>query len=184
MPGTMTRRTMALVSRRSAGSGEVMDDAQAEYTWFYRTEFRAVVQTAYLVLHDRQQAEDVAQEAFTQLLLHWRKISRYERPDAWVRRVAIRLAARAAKRERRRSLVERDERPDAAMPVRDLDLIRALRELPPQQRAAIALYYFEDRPTAEVAHILGCTESTATVHLHKARKRLAGILGEESLDVS
>jgi hypothetical protein len=62
--GAMTGRTMARILRRPAVDiGEVMDDAQAEYTWFYRTEFRAVVQTAYLVLHDRQQAEDVAQEA-------------------------------------------------------------------------------------------------------------------------
>jgi RNA polymerase sigma factor (sigma-70 family) len=176
---------MALVPPRSpVETGEIMDDAQAEFTWFFRAEFRAVVQTAYLVLHDREHAEDVAQEAFTQLLVHWKKVSRYERPDAWVRRVAIRLASRAAKRERRRTALERDERPDATMSVRDLDLVRALRELPPQQRAAIALYYFEDRPTAEVAHILECSESTATVHLHKARKRLADILGEEALDVS
>jgi RNA polymerase sigma-70 factor (ECF subfamily) len=162
---------------------EAMDDAQAEYTWFFRTEFRAVVQTAYLVLHDRHRAEDVAQEAFTQLLLHWKKVSRYERPDAWVRRVAIRLAARQAKRERRRGEIERDERPDATIAPQDVDLMRALRQLPPQQRAAVALYYFEDRPTAEVAHILGVSESTATVHLHKARKRLADVLGEEALDV-
>jgi RNA polymerase sigma-70 factor (ECF subfamily) len=160
-----------------------MDEAAADYTWFFRTEFRAVAQTAYLVLHDRQRAEDVAQEAFTQLLVHWKKVSRYQRPDAWVRRVAIRLAARMAKRERRRADIERDDRPETTMPERDLDLVRALRALPPQQRAAIALHYFEDRPTAEVAQILGCTESTATVHLHKARKRLAEILGEEAIDV-
>jgi hypothetical protein len=43
-----------------------------------------VVQTAYLVLHDRQRAEDVAQEAFTQLFVHWKRVSRYQRPDAWV----------------------------------------------------------------------------------------------------
>lgn len=175
---------MTRMRRRAApGPGEAMDDTQAEYTWFFRTEFRAVVQTAYLVLHDRHRAEDVAQEAFIQLLVHWKKVSRYERPDAWVRRVAIRLASRQAKRERRRADIERDERPDATLSPPDLDLIRALKQLPTQQRAAVALYYFEDRPTAEIAHILGCSESTATVHLHKARKRLAGLLGEEALDV-
>jgi RNA polymerase sigma-70 factor (ECF subfamily) len=182
LPGAMGATTMTRLRRRIGGPDGSMDEATAEYTWFFRAEFRAVAQTAYLVLHDRQRAEDVAQEAFTQLLVHWRKVSRYERPDAWVRRVAIRLAARAAKRERRRADLERDERSDSPMPERDLDLARALRSLPPQQRAAIALYYFEDRPTAEVAHVLGCTESTATVHLHRARKRLAEILGEEALD--
>ena len=56
---------MMRTRRRSvAGPVEAMDEAEAEYTWFFRAEFRGVVQTAYLVLHDRQRAEDVAQEAF------------------------------------------------------------------------------------------------------------------------
>ena len=169
--------------RLAAGPVEAMDEAEAEYTWFFRAEFRGVVQTAYLLLHDRQRAEDVAQEAFTQLLVHWRKVSRYERPEAWVRRVAIRLASRTAKRERRRVDLEQAAMPEPREPTRDLDLIAALRALPARQRAAVALYYFEDRPTSEVAYILGCSESTATVHLHKARRRLADLLGQEALDV-
>ncbi len=53
------------------------------------------------------------------------------------------------------------------------------------QRAAIVLFYFEDLPVAEIAHILDCAEPTARVHLHRARKRLAEVLGEEvSEDVS
>jgi DNA-directed RNA polymerase specialized sigma24 family protein len=54
--------------------------------------------------------------------------------------------------------------------------------LSPQQRAAVALFYFEDRPTPEIAAILGCSESTAKVHLFKSRKHLAAVLGEEDLD--
>ncbi len=41
------------------------------------------------------------------LHVHWRTVSRYERPDAWVRRVAIRLATRSARRERIRPSLER-----------------------------------------------------------------------------
>lgn len=67
--------------RSAAGPVEAMDEAEAEYTWFFRAEFRGVVQTAYLVLHDRQRAEDVAQEAFTRLLVHWRKVVR----TGWLR---------------------------------------------------------------------------------------------------
>jgi RNA polymerase sigma factor (sigma-70 family) len=61
----------------------------------------------------------------------------------------------------------------------DVDVLRAIRDLSGMQRAAVVLFYFEDRPLAEVADMLGCTESTARVHLHRARKRLAEILGEE-----
>ena len=63
-----------------------------EYAAFYRAEFPHVVRTSYLIVHDRQRAEEIAQEAFIQLLIHWGKVSRYEQPGAWVRRVAIRIA--------------------------------------------------------------------------------------------
>ena len=57
-----------------------MADRTDEYTWFSRTEFRSVVRTAYLVLRDVQRAEDVAQDAFTQLYVHWPKVAPHERP--------------------------------------------------------------------------------------------------------
>ena len=93
--------------------------------------------------------------------------------------MAIRLTLRALRRERlwqlvRGGLLQRE--PDR--PSRH-DVDAAIRRLPGSQRAAIVLHYYEDRPTAEVAAILGCTESTARVHLHHARKRLALLLGED-----
>lgn len=158
--------------------------ADAEYALLFRDEFPAVVRTVFLILHDRQGAEDVAQEAFTQLLVHWRKISRYELPEAWVRRVAIRLAVRGLRREGLRSALHREVEPPSVTSPVDVDLVRAVRSLPPQQRAAIALFYFEDQPVSEIARILDCSESTAKVHLFKARQRLAGLLGEDTVDVS
>lgn len=59
----------------------------------------------------------------------------------------------------------------------DANFWRAVRSLPTRQAQAIALHYLEDRSVADVAAILGCTESTAKVHLHKGRKNLAGRLG-------
>jgi RNA polymerase sigma-70 factor (ECF subfamily) len=47
----------------------------------------------------------------------------------------------------------------------------------------VALFYLEDRPMAEIAQILGCSKATVKVHLFKARKRLAELLGEEHVDV-
>lgn len=159
----------------------VIDDG---YASFYRAEYPHVVRTSYLIVHDRQRAEDVAQEAFIQLLTHWRKVSRYEQPGAWVRRVAIRLASRVARRELRRPSLERQSEPPLALEAQDLDLLNAIRQLTPRQRAAVALYYFEDRPLPEVAHILECSHAAAKVHVFNARKRLAVLLGEEVVDVA
>jgi RNA polymerase sigma-70 factor (ECF subfamily) len=152
---------------------------ELEYAWFFRAEFPSVVRTVFLVLRDRGRAEDIAQDAFIQLYTHWRKVSQYERPEAWVRRVAIRMAVRQAQRDRRRPLVERaaDRTPDDHEP--DLDLAGAMRALSPTQRAVVILYYYEDRPTAEIVEILGMSQSTVRVHLSRARRHLGKLLREE-----
>ena len=121
----------------------------------------------------------LTQEAFIQLLSHWRKVSRYERPEAWVRRVAIRLAVRTLKRERVRAVLERETPRDDAPRPPDVDLADALRQLPLKQRTCVLLFYFEDRPISDIVDILGISEGAVKVHLHRARQRLAQLLGEE-----
>jgi len=127
-------------------------------------------------------AEEITQDAFVQLYRNWAKVSRYDRPDLWVRRVAIRQAQRERHRSWRRPALElRAAGPDvvpALTEPRD-DVLAAVRALPCQQRAVVVLFYFEDRPMPEIARIVGCSVSTGWSHLHNARKRLASVLGEE-----
>lgn len=149
------------------------------YDLLFTTEYAAVMRTVYLIVHDLDRAEDIAQDAFLQLLRHWRKVSRYDRPGAWVRRVAIRLAVDVLKRERMRSILERRAAPVIGGAPPEIDVLGAVRRLAPYQRAAVVLFYFEDRPVAEVADIMGCAGATARVHLHRGRQRLAELLGEE-----
>ena len=156
-------------------------EAESAFAWLFRDEYPAIVRTAYLMLGDRAAAEDVAQEAFARLYARWRRISRYERPGAWVRRVAIRLASRARRRmPRLEPVVEEATGPETPA---DLDLHRAVLALPPNQRAAVVLHYLEDLPVDEVAALMGVAPATARVHLHRARRRLATLLGEETEDV-
>jgi RNA polymerase sigma-70 factor (ECF subfamily) len=152
---------------------------ELEYAWFFRTEFPSVLRTVYLILRDRGRAEDIAQDAFTQLYTHWRKVSRYERPDAWVRRIAIRMAVRQQRRDRLRTVLERTAVEPAFDRSTDVDLAAAMKDLSPTQRAVIVLYYYEDRPTAEIVEILGMSQSTVRVHLSRARRHLADLLREE-----
>jgi RNA polymerase sigma-70 factor (ECF subfamily) len=51
------------------------------------------------------------------------------------------------------------------------------------RRAAVVLYYWDDRPVAEIARMLQVSESTIKQHLHRARKRLADLLSEEVTEV-
>ena len=173
----------AWIAQRRSNGGVVnvrdfVIDQPIEYSAFFRAEFARVLRTIELMLRDHGRAEEITQDAFVQLLLNWPKISRYERPDAWVRRVAIRLATRSARRERLFALLRLDVPEPATPPGSRHDVPAAIRKLSMSQRAAIVLHYYEDRPVSDIAAILGCAEPTARVHLHRGRRRLAELLGE------
>jgi RNA polymerase sigma factor (sigma-70 family) len=156
-----------------------------QFSWFFRGEFEGVVNTAQLVLGDRQEAQDIAQEAFLRLLKHWRKVSRYEHPEAWVRKVAFRLALTAKRKRRVHGLLQSDPpAPSDGWNFADPELARGIATLSLMQRAALVLFYFEDRPMSEIAQILDCSISTAKVHVHKARKKLAELINAEAFNVS
>jgi RNA polymerase sigma factor (sigma-70 family) len=157
-------------------------DDEAAYGAFYVDCFAGVARTALLVLRDRAAAEDVTQEAFVQLYVHWRKVSSYDSPQAWVRRVAIRLASRTAQRDRMRQMLHLRAGPaeTAFDPHANPDLEQAIARLSSSQRAVVALFYFEDLPVAEIARTLEMSHSSVKVTLHRARKALADILGREA----
>jgi RNA polymerase sigma-70 factor (sigma-E family) len=156
----------------------VVVSAEEAFSWFFREEYPGVLRLATLVVQDKGLAEDVTQDAFAQLYRHWTRVSRYDRPDAWVRKVAVRLAVKAVRRARLSTLVSPEDRPILDS-YSDPDLIRAIAELPAGQRAAIVLFYLEDRPVEDVATIMELSGATVKVHLHRGRKKLAQLLGEE-----
>jgi DNA-directed RNA polymerase specialized sigma24 family protein len=150
---------------------------------FFMAEHGPVLRTVTLILGDRHAAEDVTQEAFYRLLVHWRKVSQYERPGAWVRRVAIRIAVRA-RGGRGRETTEPCPAPSAPSDLGGaVDLRLALRALSPAQRTAVVLFYYEDLPVGEVASLMEVSGGAVKTHLHRARKHLAETLGEELNDV-
>ena len=156
--------------------------ATGDFDSLFAAEYPAVLRTVYLICRDSQHAQDVTQDAFVELLRHWSKVSKYDRPGAWVRKVAIRKLVKHRRREARRRAAEVDFQPSAPLEPADVDLLRAVSELPLRQRTAVVLYYFEDRPLHEVAELLDCSASTAAVHVHRARAKLGGTLAEVTHD--
>ena len=174
------------ITRRAEPRGR---DAEADVQQLFVAEYPALVRTLAMIARDRTAAEDIAQDAFVQLLRHWPRVSAYDAPGAWLRRVAIRMAVREGHRAQVRPLRERQANagtPTAADPpdVQHADpaLMAAVAQLSPQQRSVVVLFYLEDRPMAEVADLVGCSAATGWVHLHRARHRLAELLGEEVSD--
>ena len=148
---------------------------------FFRREYKPMVALATAVSGSAEAAEDIAQEAMLRARRHWDRVGDYERPRVWVRRVTINLAISNRRRiasEAKARLAWWERRDPAIQPEPlDPELLGALRALPARQRAAVSLHYLEDRSTSEIADLLGCSESTARVHLHRGRLALAQHLG-------
>jgi RNA polymerase sigma-70 factor, ECF subfamily len=148
---------------------------------FFRGEYRAIVALAAAVSRSPDGAEDLAQEAMLRARKHWDRIGAFDNPGTWVRRVTINLSLnsrRGVDREARTRHAWWQRPAPAEQPeALDPDLIDALHALSPNQRVAVSLHYLEDRSTPEIAALLGCSESTARVHLHRGRQALAHHLG-------
>jgi len=121
-------------------------------------------------------AEDSAAEAMTRLILEWEKV---EKPKAWVRTVALRVACQLAKKQQTdplsRELV--DEKAAADLAAVELALIAgsAVAALPPRQQEVMTLTLVDMTPS-EIADVLGCTPEQARGNLAHARRTLRGAI--------
>jgi RNA polymerase sigma factor (sigma-70 family) len=149
---------------------------------FYQREFRRLAVLAAAVAGDRSSAEDIAQEALTRAHRRWDSVGVMDKPGAWARRVTINLAS--SQRHRRtielKAKLRLGARREPTLPATadpDNEVWAAVKALPGNQRAAMALRYLEDRTIEEIAEILECAPSTARVHLHRGRAALAENFG-------
>ena len=160
--------------------------ADVDFDGFFLAEFPRVARTVHHIVGDRARAEELTQDAFIEVLRHWRTVADYDRPDLWLRRVAIRKAQRERHRGWRRRELEVLAAPTETVdgpPTPAPEVLAAVRHLAPGQRAVVVLFYLEDRPMTEIAEILGIKESTGWSQLHTARRHLADALQEEVSDV-
>lgn len=155
---------------------------------------------AHAITGSSHDAADLSQEALVAVAMRWRRLSERGAPDAYARRVVLNAHTSTWRRfGRREHLTEqtpetesRSSGPAASRFASDGDhaettgdslLARQLlAELPPRQRAAVVLRFFEDLPYAEIATITGCTESTARSHVRRALQTLNRRLEEDQDD--
>jgi RNA polymerase sigma-70 factor (ECF subfamily) len=156
-----------------------------DFAEFYEASYRRVVAlVAAVVVGDRRQAEDIAQEAFARALTRWPQVGQYDLPEAWVRRVALRLTVDAGRRVRRAFAlsaalaVAQPRRGEAADPLASTALSIALARLPLPQRQVIVLYYLADLPVEDIARDCEVSVSTVRTRLAAARHRLERELKE------
>ena len=159
-----------------------------------RRYIRAATLLAAQLLGDRDEAEDIVQDAFGVVYRQARTFDS-ERPFApWffaiVRRLASNSTTRDARRDRLRRAWARDLGAEvASRPVDDAVIARldaaaasvAMEDLSPMQRACFELVAVRDMSVAEVAAMHGISESTVRQHVFRARAALRSVLDERKL---
>lgn len=144
--------------------------------------YRRLVGQLFAVCGNRGEAEDAVQEAFVRAVEKPRRFAQVDNPEAWLRTVALNvLRSRYRRATRFHGLLSGQVAPELTMTGLSADrvaLVEALRQLPYEQREAIALHHIVDLPVREIAVQLGVPEGTVKARLSRGRARLAPLVHE------
>ncbi len=150
-----------------------------DFEEFYQANYGRLVTVLFAVLGDRPGAEDAVQEAFSRAFARWPRLSGYDLPEAWVRRVALRIAIDSGRLQRRRSaasarltvadLAEACEQ-SGALPLTPVGV--ALMRLPLREREVLVLHYVADMSVEQISADRGIPAGTVKDRLAAGRRRL------------
>jgi len=149
---------------------------RVDFEEFVRGEASALFRSAFLLVGDRSEADDLLQEALERTYRRWARIS-IDNPSAYVRRAMANLAVN---RWRRRGpltvLLSRDHDTAIADETdsvhRRTALTQALSRLSPRQRVVLVLRYWEDLTEQDTARTLGCSVGSVKRHAARGLERL------------
>jgi len=163
-----------LVERAQAGDHDA-------FSVLVRASFPRLYGVANLILRDSDRAQDAVQEALVSAWRHVRALRDADAWDAWLYRLTVRACTKAARREKRRDVVELHVLPDhepagsedlAGTVVDRERLSQELGRLPLDQRAVMVLHFYLDLPLTEAADILDIPVGTAKSRLHRGLRTL------------
>lgn len=184
---------MSESSTAPAGVGEAVQDAYAEWTpptWeqVVTDHSAKVFRLAFRLTGNRFDAEDLTQEVFVRV---FRSLANFKPGtlDGWIHRITTNLFLDQARRKQRirfdgladdaeSRLPGRDPGPERSFEFNnlDLDIQAALKDLPPDFRAAVVLCDIEGLSYEEVADALGIKLGTVRSRIHRGRTMLRGKL--------
>lgn len=144
-----------------------------DFEGFYQLEYPGLVGVATALTGDFHDAEDLVQDTMVKAFVHWRRVSRLERPGGWCHRVLVN-GCRSLLRRRRteQRFWARSRRGERSVPGPSADVVAfwsLVRELPSRPRMVMALHIAGERTMAEIATILGEPEGTVRSDVARAR---------------
>jgi RNA polymerase sigma factor (sigma-70 family) len=148
---------------------------------FFLAQHERLFHALYLLTGDRNEADDLAQEALLRAYERWDRVGSMDSPVGYVYRTALNLY-----RSRLRTLVVRARRAFASIPAEDFsgsvaashDVRRALARLPRGQREALILVEWLGLGSEEAGRVLGIDASSVRGRLHRGRASLRDQLGD------
>ncbi|HEY2475300.1 MAG TPA: sigma-70 family RNA polymerase sigma factor [Candidatus Cybelea sp.] len=152
--------------------------ADGEIDGFIRAIWPQAYRVAFSVLRDHGLAEDAAQEACARILDAMPKLRAPQAFNVWLYRIVVRAALSIGKKQRRAEEValEVTAPSELAESLVKIDLMRALDRLTPCQRIVVALHYYADMSSRDIAKVLAIPDSTVRFHVMNARKILEPLL--------
>jgi RNA polymerase sigma-70 factor (sigma-E family) len=135
----------------------------------------AVLRFATALTGDPDLAKDLVQEVLLRASGRWQQIGRLDRPEAYIRKMVVneylswrRRSWRLIPSEMNGHLTGRPSPDPADGYIERQALLAELAKLSRRQRTALVLRYYEGFSDAEIAGVMGCTQSTVRGHVFKA----------------
>jgi RNA polymerase sigma-70 factor (sigma-E family) len=155
-------------------------DGGADFETYVRDVSAGLLRFGHVLTLDRALAEDLAQETLIRVGLAWSRVRQDGNPVGYAHRTMLNLFLN---RRRRRgdipvATVPETGREDVGFAAVDAasDVRQLLADLPPKQRAAIALRYVHDMPDDEIGELLGCSPQTVRSQVSRGLAALRGHL--------
>ena len=156
-------------------------------TVLYTAHYRGLVRLAAYLTGDRDNAEEVVQDAYVKVLGRWGGIRDLDKAEAYLRQAVVNLSR---SRLRHRVVIERHAptaTPDtASAESAAVDLaeraavLHAIASLPRRQREAVVLRYYADLSEAQTAHAMGISAGAVKSHTSRAMAALRHLLAEDA----
>ena len=156
------------------GPDSIRDEAFSELVETHQT---SLLRMCYMVLKDRQQAEDAVQETFFKAYRAMGQFRGGSSVKTWLTTIAMNTC-RDMRRSAWRRYVDRrltpEDLPEAILPPEedDRELTMQVMRLPDKLRRVVVLYYYQDMNTVDIAKSLGLAQSSVTARLKRAREKL------------
>ncbi len=164
-------------------------EVEPSFDDYVRARSDGLLRLAWLITRNWEDARDAVQDGLAALYPRWHRLPEGDRRHAYVSRTVVNACLAVIRRRRSQPmpdpslLAEAPVVDDPSGAIAEADAAwRLCAELPPAQRAAVVLRFYDDYSFGQIAEALGCPESTARSHVHRAMATLRTRLGKGEND--